>query len=270
MYVTVKKSSFEFEGMQVGYYYAGQGKPLLLIHGSGPGASSLGNWGRILEPLGKDFTVYAMDLIGFGISGRKPEKPYFDFEMWTRQAKAMIDLIGADEIGVVGHSISAAIALKVAASDKRIKSILTTGAIGASFRATEATQRIWRCPKNRDELVATLGTLIHDKSVIDEEYISAREPVIFNEGYAEYFDEMFSGEPQQYVEKTTLSNDVLSAIDCPVVMLHGRDDIPFPSSSSEILSKNIRNADLQILHNCSHSVVLERNDAFMAAVKQLF
>lgn len=42
MYVTVKKSAFDFEGMQAGYYYAGRGKPLLLIHGSGPGASSLG------------------------------------------------------------------------------------------------------------------------------------------------------------------------------------------------------------------------------------
>lgn len=270
MYVTVKKSSFEFEGMQVGYYYAGQGQPLLLIHGSGPGASSLGNWGRILEPLGMNFTVYAMDLIGFGISDRKPEKPYFDFEMWVRQAKAMIDYIGVDEIGVIGHSISAAIALKVAASDKRIKSVLTTGAIGAPFKASEATQRIWRCPKNRDELVNTLGTLIHDKSVIDENYISAREPVVFQEGYAEYFDEMFAGEPQQYVEKTTLSNETLSAVNCPVIMLHGRDDIPFPASSSELLSQKIRNADLQILSNCSHSVVLERNDAFMAAVKQLF
>ncbi|WP_130835769.1 alpha/beta fold hydrolase [[Erwinia] mediterraneensis] len=270
MYVTVKKSFFEFEGMQVGFYYAGRGKPLLLIHGSGPGASSLGNWGRVLEPLAKDFTVYAMDLIGFGISDRKPEKPYFDFEMWVRQAKAMIDFIDADEIGLIGHSLSAAIALKAAASDTRIKAVLTTGAIGASFKATQATQRIWRCPKNRDELISTLGTLIHDKSVIDEEYIRAREPVVFQKGYAEYFDEMFTGEPQQYVEKTTLSIETLSAVNCPVIMLHGRDDIPFPPSSSEMLSKHIRQADLQILNNCSHSVVLERNDAFMAAVKVLF
>lgn len=276
MYVTVKKSSFEFEGIEAGYYYADIGKgsagkkTLLLIHGSGPGASSLGNWGRILEPLGENFNVYALDLIGFGISDRKAEKPYFDFEMWIRQAKAMIDVIGVNEIGLIGHSISAAIALNVAASDSRVKAVLTTGAIGAPFKASEATQRIWRCPKNRDELISTLSTLIHDKSVIDNDYISAREPVVFQEGYAEYFDEMFTGEPQQYVEKTTLSKETLSAIKCPVIMLHGRDDIPFPASSSEILAKNIRYADLQILNNCSHSVVLERNDAFMAAVKQLF
>ncbi|EJB4873706.1 alpha/beta hydrolase [Klebsiella pneumoniae] len=270
MYVTVKKSAFDFEGMQAGYYYAGRGKPLLLIHGSGPGASSLGNWGRVLELLGKDFTVYAMDLIGFGISDRKLTKPYFDFDMWVRQVKAMIDYIGADEIGVVGHSISAAIALKHASSDSRITSLLTTGAIGAQFEGSEATQRIWRCPRNREELIETIGTLIHDKSVIDEAYVSAREPVVFQEGYAEYFDEMFAGDPQKFIEQTTLSSETLAAVTCPVVMLHGRDDVPFPASTSEKISKELINADLHILSNCSHSVVLERNDAFMAAVYQLF
>lgn len=270
MYVPLKKSSFEFEGMNVGYYFAGRGKPLMLIHGSGPGASSLGNWSRVLEPLGQQYKVYAMDLIGFGISDRKTEKPYFNFEMWIRQAKAMMDHIDAPEIGIIGHSLSAAIALSLASFDSRVSAVLTTGAIGAPFTATAATQRIWRCPNNRDELISTLGTLIHDKSIIDDNYINAREQVVFAPGYAEYFNEMFTGEPQQYVEKTTLSDDTLSAIGCPVIMLHGRDDIPFPHSSSEILSQKIKYADLQILNECSHSVAFERTRAFIAAAQQLF
>lgn len=270
MYFALKKSSFEFEGIQVGYYCEGKGKPLMLIHGSGPGASSLGNWGRVLEPLSQTYKVFAMDLIGFGISDRKPEKPYFDFDMWIRQAKAMLDHIDAPEIGIIGHSLSAAIALSLASMDPRVSAVLTTGAIGAPFTATADTQRIWRCPTNRDELVSTLGTLIHDKSIIDDDYISAREPVVFASGYADYFNEMFGGEPQQYVEKTTLSDSTLSAIDCPVIMLHGRDDIPFPQSSSEILSSKIKSADLQILNSCSHSVAFERTQSFMFAAHQLF
>jgi 2-hydroxymuconate-semialdehyde hydrolase len=30
-----------------------------------------------------------MDLIGFGKSGRRPAPPYFDFELWTEQAREM-------------------------------------------------------------------------------------------------------------------------------------------------------------------------------------
>lgn len=270
MYVTVKKSSFEFEGMDVGYYYAGRGKPLMLIHGSGPGASSLGNWGRVLEPLGKHFEVFAMDLIGFGISARKTEQPYFDFGMWIRQAKAMMDHIDAPEIGIIGHSLSAAIALNLASSDNRVSGVITTGAIGAPFEVNDATKKVWTCPTNRDELVSTLGVLIQDKSIIDDDYINAREPVVFADGYSEYFNNMFSGDPQQYVKKTTLSDEILCDISCPVIMLHGRDDIPFPQSTSEILSKKIKTADLHILKDCAHSVVFERTDAFMSAVQQMF
>lgn len=270
MSLALNTSSFEFEGMRVGYYTAGSGKPLMLIHGSGPGASSLGNWGRVIAPLSDHYQVFAMDLIGFGISERKPAKPYFDLPLWVRQAKAMLDHIAAPAIGVIGHSLSAVIALSLAATEQRISAVLTTGAIGAPFTATQATQRIWRCPHDREELIETLGTLIYDKSIIDDNYINAREPVVFAPVYADYFNDMFAGEPQHYVEKTTLSRELLSRIHCPVIMLHGRNDIPFPASSSEIVAKQIRHADLQILSECSHSVAFERSHAFLNAAHQLF
>ncbi|WP_074013093.1 alpha/beta fold hydrolase [Candidatus Sodalis sp. SoCistrobi] len=270
MSLSLNTSTFTFEGMQVGYYTAGSGKPLMLIHGSGPGASSLGNWSRVLAPLSQHYQIFAMDLIGFGISDRKPEKPYFDFELWIRQAKAMLDHIAAPAIGVIGHSLSAAIALSLASAEQRIAAVLTTGAIGAPFIATEDTQRIWRCPRDREELIATLATLVYDRSIIDDDYIRAREPVVFAQGYADYFDAMFAGEPQHYVEKTTLAEELLLRIQCPVTLLHGRNDIPFPHTSSEILSKQIAHADLQILSECSHSVAFERTEAFLNAAYQLF
>lgn len=72
---------FDFEGVPVTYYHGGKGAPLLLIHGSGPGASSIGNWRTALGPLSERFEIFAMDLIGFGKSGRLPSTPYFDFPL---------------------------------------------------------------------------------------------------------------------------------------------------------------------------------------------
>ncbi|GAA5233095.1 alpha/beta fold hydrolase [Verticiella sediminum] len=66
---------FEFAGIAVGFYEAGAGLPLLLLHG--PGASSRGNWSAVFGPLAERFHVYAMDLVGFGQSGRKPSPRYF-------------------------------------------------------------------------------------------------------------------------------------------------------------------------------------------------
>src|SRR5579864_1609404 len=89
----LQQERFEFEGVRISYYVGGAGTPLLLLHGSGPGASSLGNWRTVLEPLSQRHTVFAMDLVGFGQSGRKTAAPLFDYAMWVRQARAMLSRI---------------------------------------------------------------------------------------------------------------------------------------------------------------------------------
>lgn len=256
---------FDFEGIPVTCYHVGRGAPLLLIHGSGPGASSLGNWRTVLEPLAERFEVFAMDLIGFGKSGRKPAEPYFDHALWVRQAEGMLDRIPGERVGVIGHSLSGSIALTLAASQPRVAAVMTTGTMGARFEPIEQTRRVWTCPRNRQELVQALSGIIHDASVIDEAYLAAREPVVFAPGYADYFDTMFKGDAKQYIEAALLSPETLAAVRCPVLMLHGREDHAFPASNSMDLARQLPQADVLLLGQCSHSVAFERSGAFLAA-----
>ena len=46
-----------------------EAKPLLLIHGFGPGASSY-EWRKNVDALAEHFRVYALDLLGYGLSDR--------------------------------------------------------------------------------------------------------------------------------------------------------------------------------------------------------
>jgi len=268
--IAMREEQFEFEGMPVTVYRGGAGAPLLLIHGSGPGASSIGNWRTVLPELAARYDVHAMDLIGFGKSARKPAAPYFDFPLWVRQAEALLARTPGDKVGVIGHSISGAIALSLAAASPRVAGVLTTGTMGAPFVATDATRRCWRCPTSRDELVLALKGLIHDHAVIDEAYLAAREPVVFAPGYAAYFDSMFEGEPARYIAAATLDDATLARIACPVALLHGRDDLAFPPSSSVSIAARLPHADLTLLSTCSHSVAFERTDVFLALARQLF
>ncbi|ARP86789.1 alpha/beta hydrolase [Bordetella genomosp. 9] len=262
--------TFDFEGVQAGYYRAGQGQPLLLLHGSGPGASSIGNWKAVLPRLAERYTVYAMDLVGFGRSGRKPEPPYFDYDMWVRQAGAMLARIPGDRVGVVAHSLSASIALTMAASDRRAAAIMTTGAMGAPFDLNEDTVRTWTCPRNRQQLVQALSGLIHDTSGIDEAYLQAREQVIFADGYADYFDDMFRGDKQQYIDAAVLSGSTLARVTQPVLMLHGLQDQAFPASSTREVAARLADVDVALLGRCSHSVAVERADTFIALAFDFF
>ncbi len=262
------EENFEFEGAKVTFYRAGRGTPILMLHGSGPGASSLGNWGTVLAPLAENFEVFAMDLIGFGKSGRKATAPYFDHSMWVRQAQAMLARMPGERLGVIGHSLSGSIALTLASLESRVSAVVTTGTMGATFTPVEETHRVWTCPRDRQELIKTLSGIIRDITVIDEAFLAVREPVVFAPGYADYFDEMFQGDHQQYVNAARLSANTLAQVRCPVLLLHGREDHAFPSTNSIEISQQLARADLLLLGECSHSVAFERSHTFLAVVNE--
>ena len=261
---------FDFEGVEVVCQRLGQGAPLLMLHGSGPGASSLGNWRTVLEPLSKRFELFALDLVGFGKSGRKTDAPYFDYQMWVRQAQAALARIPGERVGVIGHSISGSIALTLASLEPRVAAVMTTGTMGGEFTPIDATRRVWTGPRNRDELFKTLSGIIHDASVIDEPYLAAREPVVFAPGYADYFDAMFEGDKQKYVDAARLSSETLGQVRCPVRMLHGREDHAFPPSNSIDISRQLSQADVMLLAECSHSVAFERSSTFISQAEDFF
>ena len=86
--MTIREFDIKVDGIKVRCYEGGKGYPILLLHGSGPGASSLGNFTQTMPALARRHHILAMDLIGFGRSGRKPREPYFDMKLWVKQGQA--------------------------------------------------------------------------------------------------------------------------------------------------------------------------------------
>src|SRR5438105_11073908 len=54
-------------GFRLHYLEAGRGAPVVLLHGLGGDGS---RWGPNIDPLAKDFHVFALDQIGFGQSDK--------------------------------------------------------------------------------------------------------------------------------------------------------------------------------------------------------
>jgi 2-hydroxymuconate-semialdehyde hydrolase len=253
------------------YIEGGAGYPLLLIHGSGPGASTIGNWRRVLEPLRQHFHVFATDLIGFGRSDRKRTEPYFDIPLWLSQCRAVIGSMPGARIGVIGHSISGALALKLAACEPRIAQVLTTASMGAEFPVNAAVVKTWTFPADRDALRRTAELLVHDKSLIDDAYLDARMAILHSDStYGPYFSSMFGGDKQSYIDQAVVTAAELSAVRCRVSMLHGRGDIVFPPLLSLTLAERLPQADVTLLGRCSHSIAMEYPEKFLAAARSLF
>jgi 2-hydroxymuconate-semialdehyde hydrolase len=267
----LRENDTSFDGIRVHYWEGGRGRPILLIHGSGPGASTQGNWRLVLEPLAERYHVIAADLIGFGLSGRKAQTPYFDLDLWFRQARAMLDLFQESEVAVMGHSISGTIALRLAATDRRVKKVLTTGAMGARFVANEHTIRTWTFPETREELRRAGESLVFDKSVITDAYLDGRMKVLHSGDYADYFRSMFAGDKQAYIDAALLREEELKAIACDVLMVHGRNDLPFPFEQTTLaIARALPQADIVALGRCGHSPGIEHPEKLLSLARSFF
>jgi 2-hydroxymuconate-semialdehyde hydrolase len=260
-----------FEGLKVRVWEGGKGYPVMLLHGSGPGVSAFGNFRLILDGLAKRCRVLTFDLVGFGQSARKPAPPYFDFELWFRQAKAMLALLPGERVGLIGHSISASLALRLGAAETRVAKILTTGAMGIKFQANEHTIRTWTFPETRADLRRAGESLVFNTSIIDDAWLDGREKVLYDGDYAAYFRSMFAGDKQTYIDAAVLDPSTLARVACDVMMVHGRDDKPFPFLETTLpLSGKIPSADVVGLARCGHSPALEHPKKLLALAHMFF
>ena len=259
-----------FEGTTIHCWEGGAGRPLILMHGSGAGCGTFSNFGAVIDDLCKSFHIFATDMVGYGRSGRRPAPPYFDVAMWVRQLLALTDHVGEMHVGLVGHSLAGALALKAAAQDKRVSAVLTTGTMGAPM-PERAGSGSWNFPKDRTVIRAHIEGTLFDKSLVSEGEVEERAKVLYAPGYREYFDSMFGPDRRVFFAESTLTPDELEAVSCPVLLMHGwNDTFVSPEESSLPMSKSIPQSDAVILGRCGHSVALEYPDKFNAAVTQLF
>lgn len=261
----------EFRSIPVSFMEAGKGAPVLMIHGAGPGTSCAGNFRLVLEPMAERYHVYAMDLIGFGLSGRKPAPPYFDFEFWVSQAQHMLDQIPGESVCIVGHSVSGALALRLAAKNERVRAVLTTGAVGTRFPITKYLERLWTFPESLADLRKVMEAAVYDASALTDAFLDNRLRMLNQDGYPEYFRKLFGGNKQAIVDSWEVPAAELEKIRSKVTMIHGRNDIACPYElTTERLSAAIKQADVLLLARCGHSPALEYPDKFMAAARLLF
>jgi pimeloyl-ACP methyl ester carboxylesterase len=107
----MKKSSTKIDAGKISYLSGGRGENLLLLHSLNLSADS---WNRVFEPLSRNYTVYALDMLGHGDSD-KPPKNYL-IEDYARSVIASMDQLKMDKSIVCGNSVGALIALEMAAS----------------------------------------------------------------------------------------------------------------------------------------------------------
>lgn len=104
--------SFDFEGHQVRYWTAGQGEPLLLLHGF-PGASW--DWQYLWQPLAQRYRLISCDMLGFGDSAKPRRHRYSLLEQADLQQALIAHLGVTRPVHLVGHDYGASVAQELIA-----------------------------------------------------------------------------------------------------------------------------------------------------------
>lgn len=258
---------------------AGQGKSILFLHGSGPGATGMSNWTLALNELALDYDVLVPDLVGYGQSDHPDPSPAGMrrwMRVWVNQLLALLDHLDIERTYLVGNSLGGAIALHLLMeAPQRFEKVALMGSAGAPTTLTPELDRIWGFYD--DPVAATMKNSIrwfsYDEGFIRErldEVAQMRLEAALRPEVRRSFESLFPAPRQRHLDELIVPPSALRRIPNPVLLIHGRDDAVVPMESSLHLLGHLQDAQLHVVGRCNHWTQIEHADTFHALLRGFF
>ena len=270
--MSLSEQFIEHDGMRTAFLEAGEGPPVLLLHGSGPGVSALANWrGSLQSDLASRFRLIAPDVLGFGNTAA-PEGTALDQKARLRQLSGFIDALGLDTVGLVGNSMGGALALGLAhLLPNRIERMVLMGTVGISFPITEALDEVWGYEPSIPAMEGVIRHLAHDQSLVSDDLVKLRYEASIEPGVQERYAASFAAPRQRHLDDMALSESEIAAIEVPTLLIHGIHDhiVPLEDTSLRI-ARLMPDADLVVFGRVGHWTQIERAADFQRVVGTFF
>src|SRR5215207_7831020 len=256
----------ELEGNWVRYSVTGGGPPVVLVHGW---LSSSRVWEPLASRLAQRFTVYALDLAGFGDSD-KPISGY-GIRYGSRLLYAFCAHFGLARVAVVGHDIGGTMAVKLAADHPDVVGRLVLVATPADEDQVDLPTLLWLATLPVvGPLFYTLGRFFRPLRrlwvrpfVLDAEYLT--EEVVDDAGrstpaaVSKTLSVM-----QREVSRGRLVRQA-GIIKVPVLIITGEEDQIVDPRATDDWIRTVP-AEVVFLEECGHLPMLERTTEFDARV----
>ncbi|MBS0542221.1 MAG: alpha/beta fold hydrolase [Proteobacteria bacterium] len=253
-------------GIRTNYHDIGDGFPLLMIHGSGPGVSAWANWRLVMPELAKRSRVIALDMVGFGFTDR-PAGQKYDMDVWVEQAVGLLDALGIERADLVGNSFGGALALALTIRHpQRVRRLVLMGSVGVPFEITAGLDAVWGYEPSFENMRRIMDYFAWDRSLVNDELAKLRYEASIRPGFQESFSAMFPAPRQRWVDAMTSSEADIRAIPHETLVIHGRDDQVIPLSTSLTLGNWISRSQLHVFGRCGHWTQIEHSARFARLV----
>ncbi|SFL81068.1 alpha/beta fold hydrolase [Marinobacter zhejiangensis] len=253
-------------GYRTNLHDQGEGFPVMLIHGSGPGVTAWANWRLVMPELVKHRRVIAPDMLGFGYSER-PEDQRYNRQLWVTHAVGVMDALGLDQVDLVGNSFGGGLALALAIEHpERVRRLVLMGSVGVSFPITKGLDAVWGYQPSLDTMRGLLDVFAYDRSLVNDELAELRYQASIRPGFQESFAAMFPAPRQHWVDDLASNEDDIRKLAHETLILHGREDEVIPLETSLRLSGLIDRSQLHVFGRCGHWTQIEHADRFARLV----
>lgn len=244
------------EGLEIEYSAQGQGPDLLMLHGWG-GKSD--HWLRVAQILRENFTVWLLDLPGFGQSQNPPST--WGAKDYARLVDSFIRKQDLTNIILLGHSFGGMLAIDIARKNPTyLRKLILVSSAGIRLRMNFSAKLI----RLGTKLVK--GFLILLPQNPQEKVEQALLRLLSREGveYAKYpiLRPIFKRTVEQNLEP------FLQDIQCPTLIIAGENDRIVPVSYAKIMNEKIKNSTLKIVPGAGHFPFLEKPNEFLMILKE--
>jgi pimeloyl-ACP methyl ester carboxylesterase len=231
---------------------------VLLLHGFAEGGFV---WNSLVAELGESPSMLAMDMRGHGDSGWGPRDRY-STDVHEEDACFIIETLTLTDLVIVGHSVGAEIAIRLASRyDRRTRAlVIIDGGPGISRAVTDHVVRQFATQPRRYHSIASYANLL-----------ATRMPFASAEVLAEYAGQALRASPAGGFELKCDpalrdwiglgdSNDLwprLERAKSPVLVVRGAASAAFSARSAQTLAEAFRRATLVTVPDAGHAVPMD-------------
>ena len=119
-----------------------------------------------------------------------------------------------------------------------------------------------------------MADMVADPAAVTDAMIEGRWDLLAQDGYADYFGEMFKPPRQRYIDAGRVTDaefEALNARGVNIAMIHGTEDKPCPvDRTTAELSKRLPDARVMLVENCGHNLPRESTQTYLATAFDLF
>jgi len=254
-------------GFKLHYLEAGKGAPVVLLHGLGGDGS---RWGPNIEPLARDFHVFALDQIGFGQS----DKPLANYHtgMLAEFLVGFLKAVNVPKASLVGNSMGAGVALYTAAKIPEVVDRIVL-ADGGGFRTAGDRPAAPPTPEQlhrqqiqnsvtREETREFFRILFHDKSLVTDKMVDDQLAMRLRSAFT-----ITKVQESGAKGLGSLTEEQVRGVKAPTLIVWGKYDELANPAGADRLERTIPGSRKVLIDDCGHMPQLEKADEFNRIVR---